>query len=124
MNKLIRRSLMNAEQLRSEIINIFGKYILFNKDFDDYACQLKEDMYASLVEWCAQCKADQHRGQTPNKPHLQHLYVFFRKIGNQVRVVLIKEKNRDFIEIHLTGHRQYDDKRKELGFKKSSYYGS
>jgi len=52
------------------------------------------------------------------------LYIFFKKIGNNIRTILIKIKNKDFIEIHLADHKYYDDKRKELGFKKDSYYGS
>ena len=115
---------MNAKQLRDKLIQIFGKDISLNKDFDFYAEQLKNDMQHSLVDWCRKCKDDLIRGHTPNKPHLNDLYVFFKKIGNKVRTILIKIKKQDFIEIHLSSHKYYDEKRKELGFKKSSYYGS
>ena len=115
---------MNAKELRNELINIFGNNIVFNKEFDYYAEQLKEEMQIKLLEWCKKCKQDLFRGHTPLKPHLKDLYVFFKKIGNKIRTILIKIKNADFIEIHLSDHKYYDEKRKEFGFKKSSYYRS
>jgi len=115
---------MNAQELKSILVELFGNQIVFNKDFDFYAEQLKEDMQRDLIDWCKQCKEDLLRGYTPENKKMKHFYVFFKKIGNETRSILIKIKNQDFIEIHLADHTYYDDKRKELGLKKSSYYGS
>jgi len=60
----------------------------------------------------------------PPLKEFRNLYVFFRKIASDVRVVLIKEQNSDFIEIILDSHKQYDDTRLKFGYKRSSYYGS
>ncbi len=81
-------------------------------------------MANELIEWCKRCKENKEFGSIPKKNEFKHLYVFFRKISSDIRVVLIKEKNKEFIEIILDSHKKYDDMRLELGYKKSSYYGS
>lgn len=115
---------MNASELRTKLVAMFGNQITFNKDFDFYAEKLKEDMQTDLLEWCTRCKEDLLRGYTPENKKMKHFYVFFNKIGSDIRSILIKIKNQDFIEIHLGDHRYYDDKRTEMGLKKGSYYGS
>ena len=104
--------------------SIFSQQLKFNKEFDTYAEQLKEGMLQDFFAWCNDCKNDLADRSTPPKKKYKHLMVFFRKIASDVRVTLIKEKNKDFIEILLNGHKHYDDTRMNLGYKKSSYYGS
>ena len=115
---------MDSKEARQKLLEIFGSQIKFNKDFDKYIIRLKEGMAAELIEWCRKCKEDKEIGSVPQKKEFKNLYVFFRKIASDIRVVLIKEQNSDFIEINLSGHKTYDQARLKLGYKKSSYYGS
>ena len=115
---------MEGKEIRKQLLSLFGSQLKFNKEFDKYAEQLKEGMLQDFLAWCNDCKNDLADRSTPPKKQYRHLLVFFRKIASDVRAVLIKEKNSDFIEIILSGHKQYDDARMEFGYKKSSYYGS
>ena len=115
---------MEGKEARQKLLEIFGSQIKFNKDFDIYAAKLKEGMLNDLVGWCRRCKENKELGSVPQKKEFKHLYVFFRKIASDTRVTLIKEQNKDFIEIIMDGHKTYDNTRLKLGYKKSSYYGS
>ena len=115
---------MEGKEIRKQLYDIFGQQLKFNKEFDKYAEQLKEGMMKDLISWCNDCKNDLAQRSTPPKRQFRHLLVFFRKISSDIRVVLIKEKNSNFIEIILSGHREYDDTRMKFGYKRSSYYGS
>lgn len=115
---------MQSKKIRQELLKIFGSSIRFNKKFDSYSSRLKEGMVLDLIGWCKRCKKNKELGSVPNKKEFKDLYVFFRKIASDIRAILIKEQNKDFIEIILEGHKTYDDVRLKLGYKKSSYYGS
>ncbi len=115
---------MKGEEARKMLHNIFGIQLIFNKTFNDYAEKLKEGMMQELIEWCKRCKDNKELGSTPLKKEHKNLYVFFRKIGSNVRAILIKEQNSNFIQLTLENHEYYDDTRMKLGYKKSSYYGS
>ncbi len=115
---------MESKEIKSILIEIFGMQIQFNKEFENHIFRLKEGMILDLIEWCKRCKEDKEIGSVPSKKEFKHLYVFFRKIGSNVRVALIKEQNKDFVEIILEDHKGYDATRQRLGYKKSSYYGS
>ncbi|MFO8015820.1 MAG: hypothetical protein R6U32_01815 [Candidatus Woesearchaeota archaeon] len=115
---------MEGKEARQRLLEIFGIQIRFNKEFDDLIEGLKEGMANDFIEWCKDCRENRELGSVPNKKEFKHLYVFFRKIASDVRATLIKEQNRDFVEIRLESHKAYDDTRSRLGYKKSSYYGS
>ena len=115
---------MEDKEIRKQLLSIFGQQLKFNKEFDKYAEQLKEGMLQDFLAWCKDCKNDVADRSTPPIKKYKHLLVFFRKIASDVRAVLIKEKNSNFIEIILSGHKHYDDTRMKLGYKRSSYYGS
>ena len=115
---------MEGKEVRKQLLNIFGQQLKFNKEFDKYAEQLKEGMLQDFLAWCIECKNGLADMSTPPKKKYRHLLVFFRKIASDIRVTLVKEKNADFIEIILSGHKHYDDTRMEFGYKRSSYYGS
>lgn len=110
--------------MRNEIERILKNEIKFNSEFDFNSEQLKDEMKQDLILWCESCEHNLLRGHTPSKRELKHLYVFFKKIGNSLRAILVKEKNGKFIELYLINHKEYDDKRKQYGFKKTSYYKS
>ena len=42
---------MNVEELKSELKNIFGNDIIFNKDFD-YHATLVKNIDSNFLEWC------------------------------------------------------------------------
>ncbi len=115
---------MDIQEVKKQIIRIFGIQLKFNKEFDDYALKLKEGMISDLIDWCRRCKENKELGSVPPRKEFKNLYVFFRKIASDIRVVLIKEQNSDFIEIILDNHKCYDDNRMKFGYKTSSYYGS
>lgn len=115
---------MESEELKQKLLEVFGIQLGFNKDFDKYASLLKEGMIADLYNWCRDCKDKKIIGSEPKNQKFRHLFVFFRKIGDSTRCTLVKIKNSDFIEIYLTGHKEYDDLRLEFGYKRSSYYQS
>lgn len=115
---------MEGEEVRQKLLEVFGEQLIFNKDFDSYISKLKDNMVLELIEWTIRCKEKKEVGSQPKKKEYSHLFVFFRKIGSNVRAILIKEKNTDFIELQLTDHKSYDDTRMHFGYKKSSYYGS
>lgn len=114
---------MEGREARQKLLKIFGSQIKFNKNFDSHVARLKEGMVNDFIEWCKRCKDDKELGSVPQKKEFKHLYVFFRKIASDIRVTLIKEQNKDFVEIILDDHKAYDDTRLKLGYKKSSYYG-
>lgn len=115
---------MESKKVRQLLLEIFGTKIKFNRDFDNYIAKLKEGMLNEFIEWCRRCKENKELGSVPQKKEFKYLYVFFRKIASDIRVTLIKEQNKGFIEIKLEDHKAYDNTRLKLGYKKSSYYGS
>lgn len=115
---------MEGKEVRQNLSKIFGSQIKFNKEFDSLIARLKGGMVNDLIDWCKRCKEEKELGSVPQKKEFKNLYVFFRKIASVVRVTLIKEQNKDFIEIRLEDHKAYDETRLKLGYKKSSYYGS
>jgi len=115
---------MDTKEVKAKLIEFFGYQIRFNKNFENFVSNLKEGMQEDLIKWCEDCKNDIALGSVPPKKEFKDLFVFFRKIGNQVRATLIKEQNSNFIELILDNHYAYDKKRQELGYKKSSYYKS
>jgi hypothetical protein len=115
---------METEKARQELNSLFGQQLIFNRSFDKRFGLLKQSMQDELIKWCRDCKEGGAEGSVPNNPKFKDKWVFFRKIGNGIRCMLIKLKNSDFIELHLFDHKEYDDKRLEYGYKKSSYYGS
>lgn len=115
---------MEGKEVQQKLVEIFGSKLKFNRNFDEIVSKLKEGMVTDLIDWCQRCKENKELGSVPPRKQFKHLYVFFRKIASDVRVVLIKEQNSDFIKIILDNHKQYDDARMEFGYKRSSYYGS
>ena len=115
---------MKGEEARRILYELFGAQLHFNKNFDEYVEKLKEGMISELIEWCKRCKENKELGSVPPIKEYKHLYVFFRKIGSNVRAILIKEQNSEFIQIILENHEYYDDTRMKYGYKKSSYYGT
>ena len=115
---------MEGKEARQKLLRTFGNQIRFNREFDDNIIRLREGMAEELIEWCKGCKENKELGSVPPRKEFKHLYVFFRKIASDVRVTLVKEQNKDFIEIMLEDHKGYDDTRIKFGYKKSSYYGS
>ena len=115
---------MEGKEVRQKLLEIFGSQIKFNKNFDSHILKLKEGMLNDFIEWCKRCKENKELGSVPQKKEFKHLYIFFRKIASDTRVILIKEQNKDFIEITMDDHKAYDNARLKLGYKKNSYYGS
>lgn len=111
-------------EIKQKLEKLFGKQIKFNKTFEEHYLKLKEGMKEDFYKWCIDCKNGEAMGSVPTKKEFKDLFVFFRKIGNSVRAILIKEQNSNFIELILDNHLAYDNKRKQLGYKKSSYYKS
>ena len=110
--------------IKKLITAVLGEDVVFNKDFDKHVLSLKGGMFEDFISWIKNCETGNILGSVPPKREFKDLYVFFRKIGNSKRAVLIKRQNSDFVELILSEHLAYDKKRKELGFKKSSYYKS
>src|SRR3989344_6199128 len=115
---------MKGEEARLRLKEIFGLQIGFNKDFDKHIELLKESMALDFLDWCKGAKDNKELGSVPRKKEFKHLYVFFRKIASDVRAVLIKEQSSNFFLVILSDHKQYDDERTRLGYKRSSYYDS
>ena len=109
---------MNAEEIKKQLHEIFGKQLIFNKDFDIYAKELKENMQESLVEWCRQLKDEEiHPLQSEKK---KEVIVFVKRIGSTNRCIVLKIVNDEFKEVHLADHDYYNKIMKNLGLKKSS----
>lgn len=100
---------MEGKEARQKLLKILGSQIRFNRDFDDNIAKLKEGMAEELIAWCEGCKENKEPGSVPSKKEFKHLYVFFRKIASDIRATLIKEQNKDFIEILLEGHKGYHE---------------
>jgi hypothetical protein len=115
---------MKPEEAKQKLHELFGSQLFINKEFDDYFSLLKEQMQSDFMDWCGLCKEGKAIGSVPIRKQHKDKFVFFRKIGGDVRAVLIKKQNSLFIELYLTEHREYDDIRKKLGYKQSSYYFS
>ncbi len=115
---------MEGKEARQKLLKIFNSSIRFNKEFDENISCLKDGMVDDLIEWCKRCSENKELGSVPQKKEFKNLYIFFKKIASDMRVTLVKEQNKDFIEILLENHKSYDNTRLKLGYKKSSYYGS
>jgi len=105
---------MSAEQLKFELRKILGKQIKFNKDFEKYALQLKNQ--ESLLSWCKKIK-NKEIAPIPSSI-FNDIIIFIKKIGSSNRCIVIKIKNDEFSELHLASHSYYDKLRKVLGLKK------
>lgn len=110
---------MNAEELKHELIGIFGSQLTFNKEFDEYADKLK-NIDKSLLEWCKLLKKMKIKPIISSK--LKDSIIFIKKIGSSNRCIVIKIKNGEFKEVHLGDHAYYDKLRNFLGLKKGSEY--
>jgi len=108
---------MNVEELKSELKNIFGNDIIFNKDFD-YHATLVKNIDSNLLEWCKNISEDKIKPIFPEK--LKDGIVFIKKIGGSTRCIIIKVINGKVREIHLGDHKYYDKLTKAIGLKKSS----
>ena len=108
---------MNVEKLKFELNILFGKQIVFNKEFDNYAQTIK-NLDENLLEWCKRVKNQELPPAYPKKA--KESVVFIKKIGSSNRCIVIKIKNGIFSEIHLGDHNYYDKLRKRLGLKEDS----
>ena len=108
---------MSAEELKYQLIEIFGNQVTFNKEFDKYAETIK-NVDENLIVWCNLLKEGKINPQRPRK--LKDNLVFIKKIGSSNRCIVIKIKNEEFKEIHLADHEYYDRLRKKLGLKINS----
>ena len=115
---------MNPEEARQKLLEVFGQQLIINKDFDTWYALMKKAMQEELMQWCQDCQEGKAKGSVPSHRKHKDKFVFFRKIGGDTRCVLIKVQNEAFIELHLVKHKEYDDLRIGLGYKKSSYYDS
>jgi hypothetical protein len=116
---LTRKLSIEAAEAKQKISEIFGLNIRINKNFDEFYDKLKDGMKDDLLLWCYNCKNGNASVSSKKKTGL---LVFFRKLCNNIRAIVIKEKNGNFIEFNLFSHKEYDDKRVKLGYKKTSYY--
>ncbi len=110
---------MNAEELKAKLRAIFGDQIQFNRDFDSYSVSLG-DQADNLLEWC-QIVKDGGIKPIPS-PKFKEGITFIKKIGSTNRCVIIKLRNREFVEVHLGDHGYYDKLRKLIGLKKDNKY--
>lgn len=81
---------MEGKEVRQKLTELFGSQLRFNGDFDSFAGKLKQGMQDDLITWCSSCKDGVALGSVPPKKDCKDLFVFFRKIGNSIRAVLIK----------------------------------
>lgn len=107
---------MNADELKLELKKIFGNQIIFNKEFDSLALNIK-NIDSNLIEWCKQIVL---KKIVPIPTSKTDSIVFIKKIGSSNRCIIIKIKNGEFKEIHLGNHEYYDSLRKNLGLKKDN----
>src|SRR3989344_995719 len=108
---------MSAE-LKDKLKDIFGEQITFNAAFEDYVKVIK-NIDHNLIEWCISLKEGKIVPARPTK--LPDHLVFIKKFGSANRCLIIKVVNGEFKEIHLADHKYYDELRKKLGLKESSY---
>lgn len=108
---------MHVEELKQELKALLGEQIIFNKEFDFYAKEIK-NLSINLLDWCQKIIEKEVKPASAKK--LVDGLVFIKKIGGSNRCFIIKIKNGEFREIHLADHDYYNKKMKELGLKKSS----
>ncbi len=109
---------MNAEETKQRLRDIFGQYIIFNKDFDTYAAEFKETMQQTFLLWCQAVKDNE---VLPLKSKTKKsVVVFLKKIGSTNRCIVLKIVNGEFKEVHLADHDYYNTLMHNLGLKKSS----
>lgn len=108
-----------ARELIKEIFN--NCEILFNNDFDSNFSELKPTMQSDFIQWCAEVV----KGNIPHTPITHKKYrdwvLFIDKLADK-RVLVVKIKNKEFIEVHLGSHYYYDEQRKRFGIKKGNKY--
>ncbi len=95
--KFYSKPLQAQSAIKRKLHEIFWPRIRLNKDFDKYASQLKVGMTQDFLSWCKRAKEGKELGSVPPRSEHKHLYIFFRKIASDVRAILIKEQNSDFI---------------------------
>ncbi|MBN1503101.1 hypothetical protein JW930_06145 [Candidatus Woesearchaeota archaeon] len=113
---------ITAEKARELIKKIFeNDELFFNKEFDHHFDELKADMQHDFIDWCKEVE----QGNIPHTPITHKRYrdwiLFIDKKADK-RVLIVKVKNQAFIEVHLSGHKYYDDQRKRFGIKRGSRY--
>lgn len=108
---------MHAEELKRKIKEILGSSIIFNKEFDALADEIK-NIDDTLLWWCQQIKEKKIRPIIGSV--LGEKIIFIKKIGSSNRCIVIKIINGEFREVHLGDHAYYDKLTKVLGLKKSS----
>lgn len=109
---------MHAEELKRKMREILGEQIIFNKEFDDLAESIK-NLDEDFLSWCVLIR--ERKLPAIAKTVLGNKVVFIKKIGSSNRCLIIKIKNDGFTEVHLGDHKYYDELRKKLGLKTSSY---
>ena len=110
---------MNSKEIIKKIFN--NDNLLFNKDFEKYFNNLKEEMRKDLIKFCEKVINEEiEHIPITNKKFRNHI-LFIDKIADK-RIMVVKIKNSDYIEIHLSDHKYYDLQRKRFGIKKGSNY--
>ena len=107
---------MNAEELKNRLRELFGEQVIFNKEFDCYVENIKNN--ETLLEWCNLVK--DRKIKPISKSVLKEKIVFIKKRGGSTRCIIVKIINGEVKEIHLADHDYYDKLTKELGIKDSS----
>ena len=108
---------MDLESLKQKVRTILGDQVVFNKEFDEIADNVK-NFEENILPWCTALK-DGLIKAVPSS-YLNGSLVFINRIGSSNRCVVIKVKNGVFCEFHLGDHRYYDYLRKKLGIKEGS----
>ena len=107
---------MKAEELKIEIKKILGEQVSFNREFDFFAENIKNN--ETLFEWCSLIR--EKKVKPISNSVLGNQIVFLKRIGGSTRCIIIKIINGEVKEVHLADHDYYNKKMKELGLKKSS----
>jgi hypothetical protein len=101
--------------VQDEINTLFGVQIKFNQHFNSVLDNLKQSQKDELMVFLTKCKDHEvkHRIVCRSKAYKDCL-AYTNEFGSNIRAILIKKKNADFIELFLGLHKYYDDKIREL----------
>ena len=101
-------------EARKIIQDILGSNIEFDGHFDKCFDNIKETQQYEVISWIIACK--NHEINPIQSKTNREIIGFVKRIGSNLRGILVKEKQGYFIELFLDKHKYYEIEKSKFGF--------
>ncbi|MCC7574841.1 hypothetical protein KO361_04580 [Candidatus Woesearchaeota archaeon] len=109
-----KHSNFSVSEAKIKIKQLLGTGLKFDGHFNKCFENLKESQQKELINWIKNCEEKKvNPVQSKKNPEI---IGFVKRIGSNVRAILIKKKDKYFIKLFLDKHKYYEDEMTKQGF--------